>query len=136
MLIWDITKFVRRTGGKVYLKPAAGLTDGHLIDYSEKEDLIRIEWKDGNKGWYAISNFFHGYPVRKGRLIGLMVGSRIIVYEVGDIVPKKLGNRNYVYAELIGPLGSRRVSWPDDRPFERLNHGLESIKQINTDLPF
>ena len=65
-----------------------------------------------------------------------MVGSRITVYEVGDIVPKKLGNRNYVYAELIGPLGSRRLSWPHDRPFERLNHGLESIKQINTDLPF
>ena len=39
MLIWDIAKYIRRSGGKVYLKPVTGLTDGQFIDYSEKEDL-------------------------------------------------------------------------------------------------
>ena len=136
MLIWDIKKYIRRSQGKVYLKPVTGLTHGQLIDYSEKEDLIRIEWQDGNKGWYDISNFFHGYHIKKGRLIGLMVGSRITVYEIGNIVSKKLRDRNYIYAELLGPFGSRRSSFPHDRPFERENHGLENLISINTDLPF
>ena len=123
MIIFDTHKLVKRENGKVYL--TSRLIDfGLFCDYSEKEDLVRIEEHSGARSWYDIAPFFWNYPVRVGRLIGVAIGNKVLTYQIKSIEPRDIRRKSILYA-LISPCGGERpLNFEKDYPLNQLEHDL------------
>lgn len=137
MIVFDIPRIIKHEKGNVYLK-SRGMDKncGFFCDYSKTEDLVEIEEPSGERCWLDIAPFFHGYKIKEGKYIGVIVGTNVKTYQIRSIESRQFKGSNYLYA-LLAPLGTeRKLDISKDYPLNKEEHDLALPFDNKVGLPF